>query len=87
MYFVYIILCADNTLYTGITTDLERRLMQHKNGEGARYTRAHKVKRICYSEKAKDRSHATKREAEIKSLPRRAKLELISTQSNKRIPA
>ena len=66
----------DGTLYTGITTDLERRFNEHKSGTGARYTRAHKVAKILYSERKRTRSTALKREAEIKSWPRKKKLQL-----------
>ncbi|MEK7601597.1 MAG: GIY-YIG nuclease family protein [Patescibacteria group bacterium] len=79
MYFVYILKCADGTLYTGVTTDLKRRLMEHKKGEGGSYTRAHGANRMVYSEKARDRSKAQKREAEIKSLTRAEKLALIKS--------
>ncbi len=78
MYFVYILECKDGTLYTGITTDLARRLAEHKDGIGAAYTRSKKAKRIVYSEKARDRSTASKREAEIKRLTRVKKLALIN---------
>jgi putative endonuclease len=76
MYFVYVLQCEDGTLYTGITTDLVRRLQEHKSGIGARYTRSHKVKKMMYSEKKRTRSSAQKREAEIKSWPRKKKLQL-----------
>ena len=76
MYFVYLLECKDGSIYTGITTDLARRLQQHKSGTGARYTRAHAAKRIIYSEKKRTRSAAQKREAEIKSWPRKKKLAL-----------
>lgn len=78
MYFVYILKCQDNTLYTGITTDLDRRLSEHKDGTASRYTSAKKVVEIIYSEKQLDRSSALKREAEIKSWNRSKKLALIS---------
>jgi putative endonuclease len=76
MYFVYVLECEDGTLYTGITTDLARRLREHKSGTGAGYTRSHKPKRIVYSERKRTRSTALKREAEIKSWPRKKKLRL-----------
>ncbi len=76
MYFVYLLLCTDGTLYTGITTDLERRFAEHKAGTGARYTKAHGAKKILYSEAHPDRSAASKREAEIKKLTRTKKLAL-----------
>ena len=80
MYFVYILKCKDGTLYTGITTDLVRRLAEHKSGKGAKFTRARKAGRIVYSERKRNRSTASKREAEIKSMTRGQKLELVSAQ-------
>jgi putative endonuclease len=77
MYFVYILKCKDGSLYTGITTDIERRLAQHKSGKGAKYTRGKKAGKIVYFEKKKNRSTASKREAEIKSWTRAEKLALI----------
>ena len=77
MYTVYILKCADGSLYTGITNDLEKRLAMHRAGKGAAYTRAKKVKKLMYSESAKDRSHALKREAEIKGWTRKEKLAFI----------
>ncbi|MCU0653316.1 MAG: GIY-YIG nuclease family protein [Candidatus Pacebacteria bacterium] len=77
MYFLYLIRCADDSLYTGITTDLERRLAEHKSKKGARYTRARGASKIVYTEEFPTRSAASKREAEIKSWPRRKKLALI----------
>lgn len=79
MYFVYILECADGTFYTGITTDVKRRLEEHKNKKGGGYTSAHGAKRIVYSEKAPSRSAALKREAEIKRLKRFQKLMLIKS--------
>jgi putative endonuclease len=80
MYFVYIIECKDKSLYTGITNDVERRFRQHKEGKGARYTGAKKVKKLRYSEAHPSRSSALKREAEIKSWRREAKLTLIASK-------
>jgi putative endonuclease len=77
-YFLYILLCQDGSLYTGITTDLKRRFLEHKNGKGGGYTRAHPPKKLVYSEKKKDRSAALKREAEIKSWPRAKKQSFIN---------
>ncbi len=75
-YFVYILECKDGTLYTGITTDLKRRLKEHQAGAGARYTRARSAVRMVYTEKHKNRSAASRREAEIKRLPRSRKITL-----------
>ncbi len=77
-WFVYMALCADKSIYTGITTDVKRRLAQHKAGTGARYTRARQIKKILYTEKRRTRSLALKREAEIKSWPRTQKLKFLS---------
>lgn len=74
-YFVYLLECADGTLYTGITTDVPRRLAEHISGKGgARFTRAKKAKRIIYTEPHENRSSALKREAEIKKWSRSKKL-------------
>lgn len=77
MYFVYILKCKGGPLYTGITTDVERRFEEHKNGKGGHYTRAKQAVKIVYSEKHKNRSLASKREAEIKNWPRQKKLDLL----------
>lgn len=77
MYFVYILRCGDGTLYTGITTDLKRRVGEHKKGTGGRYTRSKTSVRLVYSERAPSRSAALKREAEIKKWRRQKKLALI----------
>jgi len=67
MYFVYILACSDETLYTGITTDLERRLDEHNNSsKGAKYTRARRPVALVYSETYETRSEACKREYFIK---------------------
>jgi len=75
---IYILECADRSLYTGITNDLERRLDLHARGEGAKYTRGRGPFKVLYTEKASDRSTASKRELAIKSLNRLQKLSLIS---------
>lgn len=80
LYYLYIIHCEDKSLYTGITTDVGRRFLEHKKGLGGHYTRAHKVQKIVYTEKVGTRSQALKREAEIKRWPRSKKLELISSK-------
>ncbi len=79
MYFVYILKCGDKSLYTGITTDVKRRLKEHKSGAGGHYTRAKKVVKIVYTEKHPNRSSASKREAEIKSWKKEKKLNLIKS--------
>ena len=78
MYYLYILKCADDTLYTGITTDLERRVDEHNTSNlGARYTSARRPVRLVYSKGYKDRSSASKEEARIKKLKKESKLELI----------
>jgi putative endonuclease len=78
-YFVYIVKCSDDTLYTGIATDIQRRLAEHNNSEkGAKYTRVRRPVELVYSEVCEDRSGASKREYAIKKLSRKAKLELIN---------
>jgi putative endonuclease len=77
MYFVYLLKCGDNSLYAGITNDLDRRFTEHKNGNGGHYTRAHGAVKMVYTEQHLDRSSALKREAEIKSWSRKKKLGLI----------
>jgi len=76
---IYILRCADGTLYTGITTDPQRRVAEH-NGDnrlGARYTRGRRPVRLAYHEAAADRAAAARREAAIKRLTRREKLALV----------
>lgn len=78
-YWVYILQCGDNTLYTGITTDVERRFKEHQNGVGAKYTRGRSPLRVVYREACPDKSSALRREYAIKQLPRAKKLELIAS--------
>jgi putative endonuclease len=77
VYYVYILKCNDGSLYTGITTDVERRLDEHKNGKGGHYTRAHGAEQMLYVQKCLGRSEASKREVEIKRYTREEKLSLI----------
>jgi putative endonuclease len=76
-WFVYLLRCRDGTLYTGITTDVKRRLLQHNQGTAARYTRSRLPTRLVYQEPHPNRSQALKREAALKRLSRRAKLALV----------
>ncbi|MFA5948471.1 MAG: GIY-YIG nuclease family protein [Candidatus Gracilibacteria bacterium] len=79
MYYVYILECADKTLYTGITVDLTRRLKEHNSSPlGAKYTFARRPVRLVYSKKFKNRSSASKEELRIKNLTREDKLKLIN---------
>ncbi len=72
----YLLECADDTLYCGITNDLDKRLAAHNAGEGAKYTRGRAPVRLLHAEPCADKSAALKREMEIKALPRTAKLAL-----------
>ncbi|HMJ59217.1 MAG TPA: GIY-YIG nuclease family protein [Gemmatimonadales bacterium] len=74
---VYLLRCRDGSLYTGITNDLSRRLAAHRAGKASAYTRARRPLRLVYREAARDRSAALRREAAIKRLTRKAKLELM----------
>ena len=74
---VYVVRCADNTLYTGWTTNLKRRLQAHNSGQGAKYTRSRRPVELVYTEPQPNRSAAQQREAAIKRLSRRQKLALI----------
>ena len=69
----YLLHCADNTLYCGITNDLEKRIAAHNAGEGAKYTRGRTPVRVVYSETCADKSAALKRELKIKRFSRSAK--------------
>jgi putative endonuclease len=77
-WYVYMLYCDDGSLYTGITTDLMRRLSEHNDNKlGARYTRARRPVKLAWFEQCDSRSHASVREAEIKKLDRQQKSELI----------
>ena len=79
---VYIILCTDNSLYTGITLDIERRLSEHGGALGAKYFRGRKPQQVVYLESGHTRSSASKREAAIKKLKRAEKVILIESGRN-----
>ena len=76
---VYMLECADTSLYTGITLNLERRLAEHANGKGAKYTKHRGPFTVVFTERQETRGQALKREAAIKSMMRKAKLGLIGT--------
>lgn len=80
---LYILRCADGTLYTGITTDIAARLEAHRNGKGAKYTRGRTPLELTYTEECGDHSSALKRELAVKRLTKAEKLALI--QDNPRI--
>ena len=82
-YYCYILECSDKTLYTGYTTDPERRLAAHNNGKGAKYTRFRLPCRLVYCEEFLDKSSALRREYEIKhKYSRKQKLNLIKAKEN-----
>ena len=78
MYYVYILRCADKTLYTGSTNDLDKRLAAHNTSKsGARYTKARRPVKLIYAEEYRTQGEALSREAEIKQMKRAEKLALI----------
>ena len=77
MWYLYILRCGDGTLYTGITTDVERRLEAHRQGRGAKYTRGRGPLELAYQEECGTHSEALKREYAVKQLPRDEKERLI----------
>lgn len=83
MWYLYILRCGDGTLYTGITTDIPRRLEAHKEGRGAKYTRGRGPLELVYRELCGTHSQALKRELEIKALPRPEKQKLIAQKEIK----
>ena len=76
-WYLYILRCGDGTLYTGITTDVEKRLEMHRSGKGAKYTRGKAPLELVYQEQCGGHSEALKREAAVKKLTRQQKLALI----------
>ena len=76
-WFCYMLECADGSFYTGITTDPSRREHQHNDGTGAKYTRGRGPVKMVYCESADSHAQALRREHEIRTLPRRHKLDLI----------
>ena len=79
---VYVLECADGTLYTGYTTDLERRVAEHNAGEGAKYTRSRTPVRPVYHERFESRSAALSREYAIKQLTRAEKAHLVGLETD-----
>ena len=81
-FFVYLLACSDGSLYTGYTSDLDRRLAQHRSGRGSRYVASRLPVILAYVEEAKTRSRAMKREYQIKRLPREEKVRLCESQGS-----
>jgi putative endonuclease len=83
-WYVYILKCKDGTLYTGVTTEVKRRVAEHNTSpKGAKYTKARRPVTLVYTEKAKNRSMAGKREAAIKAFVRTEKQALIRAHRSK----
>ena len=80
-WFVYIVKCSDDTLYTGITNNIDKRMAKHNAGQASKYTRSRLPVVPVYVEDAIDRSAATKRELSLKKLTRRQKLSLIGKEN------
>lgn len=77
LWYLYVLQCGDNTLYTGITNDLERRIKQHDNGTASRYTRSRLPVTLAYQERCRGRSSALKKEYAMKQLSRKEKKKYI----------
>lgn len=83
MNYTYILRCRDNTLYTGWTNDIEKRVCDHNSGKGAKYTRSRKPVELIYYEQFETKEEAMRREYEIKRLTRRQKEQLIEKSSKR----
>ncbi len=79
MWYVYIVECSDNTYYTGITNDIEKRISKHNSGKGAKYTRNRGPVKLLWSIESENRSEASKLEYKIKKLKRIEKEKLINS--------
>lgn len=78
LWYVYMVICNDQTIYTGIAKDLQKRLAEHNSGvNGAKYTRSRRPVKLVFQEKQPSRSAATKRELQLKKMTRAKKLQLI----------
>ena len=84
MHYVYLVRCADSTLYCGWTTDLEKRVRAHNSGQGAKYTRSRRPVKLVYAEEFEEKQEALSREWHLKRLSRAEKLRLIEKTGLKR---
>ncbi|MBI4450003.1 GIY-YIG nuclease family protein [Candidatus Uhrbacteria bacterium] len=85
MYHLYILECADGTLYTGVAADLERRVKEHNGSAvGAKYTRARRPVRVVFAKRFRDRAAALRAEFRVKKLSRREKLKMIARSAKRR---
>ena len=82
--YAYIVECADGTLYSGWTNDLEKRIAAHNAGQGAKYTRSRRPVTLRYYEEFEDKNEALRREAALKKLPRAKKQALIESGKNRK---
>ena len=80
MYYLYFLLCDDNSIYTGVTNNIERRFLEHKNKKGGHYTSSHQAVKIIYKEEYPTQKEALRRERQIKSWRREKKLALINRE-------
>lgn len=83
MNYTYVIECSDESLYTGWTCDLEKRMVMHNSGRGAKYTRSRLPVRLVYCEEFSTKEEAMSREVAIKKMNREAKLKMIASESEK----
>lgn len=83
VWYLYILRCGDGTLYTGITTDVAKRLAQHRSGRGAKYTRGRGPLELVYREEVGSHSEALKREHQVHGLSRAEKIKLIEEKNGK----
>lgn len=81
-FYVYILLCADGSFYTGYTKNMDMRMRLHVNGKGARYTRIHRPEGVAYVELFDSQAEAMRREREIKKMTHRQKLDLINSRNS-----
>jgi len=81
---LYLLRCGDDTLYTGITIDVDKRLAEHRRGTASRYTRSRRPVELVYTETIGSRSEALRREAAVKRLSRAEKLRLAASASRRR---
>lgn len=86
VWYLYMLRCKDDTLYTGITTDVEKRLETHRSGKGAKYTRGRAPLELVYKETCGSHGEALRREWEIKGLSRQEKMDLIGSCSGSSDP-
>lgn len=84
MHYVYLVRCADSTLYCGWTTDLEKRVRAHNSGKGAKYTRSRRPVKLVYAEEFAEKQEALSREWHLKRLSREEKIRLIEKARLKR---